>query len=134
MNEATGTSGMILYQTEDGKIKLEVRLENETAWLTQKMIAELFQVSVPTVNEHIKNIIDEGELKGTATIRKFLIVQTEGSRQVSRNVDFYNLDMILAVGYRVRSDRGMKIRTAQVRFSAMAENSSGHMTTVSRVF
>jgi len=110
MDESTGKSEIILYKTEDGEVKLEVRLENETAWLTQKMIAELFQVSVPTVNEHIKNIIDEGELKDKATIRKFLIVQTEGSRQVSRNVDFFNLDMILAVGYRVRSDRGTQFR------------------------
>lgn len=110
MDKATGKSEIILYKTEDGKIKLEVRLENETAWLTQKMIAELFQVSIPTVNEHIKNIIDEGELRNKATIRKFLIVQTEGSRQVSRNVDFFNLDMILAVGYCVRSDRGTQFR------------------------
>ena len=110
MDESTGKSEIIFYKTEDGEVKLEVRLENETAWLTQKMIAELFQVSVPTVNEHIKNIIDEGELKDKATIRKFLIVQTEGSRQVSRNVDFFNLDMILAVGYRVRSDRGTQFR------------------------
>jgi len=105
-----GKSEIILYKAEDGKIKLEVRLLNETAWLTQKMIAELFQVSVPTVNEHIKNILDEEELKDKATIRKFLIVQTEGSRKVSRNVDFFNLDMILAVGYRVRSDRGTQFR------------------------
>ena len=110
MDKAPEKSEMILYKTEDGKIKLEVRLENETAWLTQKMIAELFQISIPTVNEHIKNILAEGELKNKATIRKFLIVQTEGSRQVSRSVDFFNLDMILAVGYRVRSDRGTQFR------------------------
>lgn len=110
MEKAPEKSEMILYKTEDGQIKLEVRLENETAWLTQKMIAELFQVSVSTINEHIKNIIDEGELKDKATIRKFLIVQTEGSRQVSRSVDFFNLDVILAVGYRVRSDRGTQFR------------------------
>jgi len=110
MSEIIRKSEIILYQTEDGKTKLEVRLENKTVWLTQKMMAELFQVAVPTVNEHIKNIIDEGELEPQATIRKFLIVQTEGARKVSRNVDFFNLEMILAIGYRVRSDRGTQFR------------------------
>ncbi len=103
-------SEIILYQTEDGKTKLEVRLENETAWLTQRMMADLFQVSIPTINEHIKNIISEGEIVRKATIRKFLIVQAEGIRQISRKVDFFNLEMILAVGYRVRSSRGVQFR------------------------
>ena len=79
MSEIARKSEIILYETEDGKTKLEVRLNNETVWLTQKMMAGLFQVAVPTVNEHIKNIIDEEELEPQATIRKFLIVQTEGS-------------------------------------------------------
>jgi len=103
-------SELILYQTEDGKTKLEVRLQDETVWLTQKMMADLFQVSVPTINEHIKNIYSEGELEFNATIRKFLIVQKEGEREVSRNVDFYNLEMIVAVGFRVRSQRGTQFR------------------------
>lgn len=101
---------VLMYQAEDGQTKLEVRLENDTAWLTQKMMAELFQVAVPTINEHIKNIFDEGELTSQATVRKFLIVQNEGTRQVSRQVDFFNLEMILAIGYRVRSHRGTQFR------------------------
>ena len=88
---------ILMYQTEDGQTKLEVFLKNDTAWLTQKMMAELFQVTVPTINEHIKNIFDEGELTSQATVRKFLIVQNEVTRQVSRQVDFFNLEMILAI-------------------------------------
>lgn len=78
MGEIARKSEIILYLTEDGKTKLKVRLENETVWLTQKMMAKLFQVAVSTVNEHIKNSIDEGKLEPQATIRKFLIVQTDG--------------------------------------------------------
>lgn len=100
----------ILYQTEDGHTRIEVRLAHETIWLPQRMIADLFQVSVPTVNEHLKGIYEEGELNSTATLRKFRIVQTEGNREVSRTVDHYNLDAILAVGYRVRSHRGTQFR------------------------
>ncbi len=103
-------SELILYQTEDGKTKIEVRLQDETVWLSQKLMAELFQVTIPTINEHIKTIYNDGELEAEATIRKFLIVQTEGSRQVKRPVDFYNLDMIISVGYRVNSIRGTQFR------------------------
>ncbi len=103
-------SELILYQTEDGKTRLEVRLQDETVWLTQKMIAELFQVAVPTINEHIKNIYAEGELLPKGTIRKFLIVQKEGIRKVSRKVDFYNLELIVSIGFRVRSYRGTQFR------------------------
>ena len=103
-------SEILIYQTDDGKTRIEVRLENETVWLSQKLMAELFQVSVPTVNEHIRNLYDEGELQPTATIRKFRIVQTEGSRQVSRDVDFYDIDVIISVGYRVKSHRGTQFR------------------------
>jgi hypothetical protein len=108
--DKTNKSELILYQTEDGKTILEVRLQDETVWLTQKMMADLFQVAVPTINEHIKNIYGEGELASGATIRKFLIVQKEGAREVSRNMDFYNLEMIVAVGFRVRSPRGTQFR------------------------
>ena len=103
-------SELILYQTGDGKTKIEVRLQDETVWLSQKLMAELFQVSIPTINEHIKTIYGDGELEAEATIRKFLIVQTEGSRQVKRPVDYYNLDMIISVGYRVNSIRGTQFR------------------------
>jgi len=103
-------SSILLYQTGGGKQRIEVRLENETVWLSQRLLAEFFHKDVRTINEHIKNIYDEGELLPEATIRKFRIVQTEGKRQVSRTVDFYDLDVIIAVGYRVRSHRGTQFR------------------------
>lgn len=106
----TPDSEILIYQTEDGRTRIEVRLEDETVWLSQKMMAELFQKDVRTINEHILNIYKEGELAPEATIRKFRIVQTEGSRQVSREVDFYNLDVIISVGYRVKSHRGTQFR------------------------
>ncbi|HVT80366.1 MAG TPA: RhuM family protein, partial [Phycisphaerae bacterium] len=103
-------SSMVLYQTEDGRTRIQCRFEEKTLWLTQKLIAELFQVSVKTVNEHLINIYEEGELDASPTIRKFRIVRTEGTRQVTRDVEHYNLDAILAVGYRVRSTRGTQFR------------------------
>lgn len=101
---------ILIYQTEDGHTKIDVRLENQTVWMSQKAIAELYQKSVNTINEHIKNIYAEGELEEAATIRKNRIVQTEGKREVERDVAFYNLEMILAIGYRVRSHRGTQFR------------------------
>ncbi|GAA4058166.1 virulence RhuM family protein [Amphibacillus indicireducens] len=103
-------SQFLMYQTEDGETKINVRLEDETVWMTQRAMADLYQKRIPTINEHIKNIYQERELDETATIRKNLIVQTEGTRQVEREVAFYNLEMILAVGYRVRSHRGTQFR------------------------
>lgn len=99
---------MLIYQ--DGSLSLNVRLDGQTVWLTQKLIAELYQVTVPTVNEHLRNVFDDRELGAEATIRKFRIVQIEGGRQVSREVEHYNLEAILAVGYRVRSPRGTQFR------------------------
>jgi len=93
----------LLYQTEDGQVKLEVRLQNETVWLTQQMIAELFQTTVPNISMHIRNIYAEGELTPEATIKKFLTVRQEGNRAVRRELDHYNLDMIISVGYRIKS-------------------------------
>jgi hypothetical protein len=81
---------LLLYQTEDGRSCVQVRLEGETVWMTQRLMAELFQVSVPTINEHLKNIFQEGELVEEGTIRKFLIVQVEGKREVQRLVEHYN--------------------------------------------
>jgi len=104
------TSQIIIYQTETGDTRLEVRLEDETVWLTQKLMADLFQVTVPTVNKHIKNIFNEKELFPDATIRKFRIVQKEGQRNVTRMVDYYNLDMIISVGYRVKSHVATRFR------------------------
>ena len=103
-------SEILFYQAADGQNRIRVRLEGDTVWLPQKLLAELFQVSVPTINEHIKNIYKEGELVQAATVRKFRIVQKEGSRDIQRDVDFYNLDMILSVGYRINSHPGTQFR------------------------
>ena len=103
-------SSIILYQTEDGRTRIQCRFENDTIWLTQAQLAELFQVTVPTVNEHLKGIYIEGELTAGATIRKFRIVRSEGARQVTREIEHYSLPSILAVGYRVRSHRGTQFR------------------------
>ncbi|MCB2198597.1 virulence RhuM family protein [bacterium] len=100
----------LFYRSEDGRTRVQVRIEGETVWLTQRLMAELYDKSVKTVNEHILNILEEGELTADRTIRKIRIVQTEGTREVERNVDFYSLEMILAVGYRVRSRRGTQFR------------------------
>jgi len=99
---------MLVYQ--DGALNLQVRLDGRTVWLTQRLIAELYQVSVKTANEHLINIYQERELDPEATIRKSRIVQREGNRDVSRMVEHYNLDMILAVGYGVRSRVGTRFR------------------------
>ena len=101
---------ILFYQTEDGRTRVECRFLDETIWLSQILIAELFQVTVPTVNEHLKNIFDEQELTPEATIRKFRIVRLEGTREVGRLIEHYSLDVILAVGYRVRSPRGTQFR------------------------
>ncbi|MDD1739451.1 MAG: virulence RhuM family protein [Methanothrix sp.] len=103
-------TGIVFYQTEDGKSRIQVRLQDGTVWLSQRLLAELYQVSVRTISEHIINIYSDHEQSPEATIRKFRIVQTEGSRRVERLVDFYSLDIILAIGYRVRSQRGIQFR------------------------
>lgn len=100
----------ILYTATDGEVKLGVFVSDETLWLSQKNMAELFDVDVRTVNAHLKNIFNEGELIEDSTIRDFRIVQKEGSREVSREVAFYNLDAIIAVGYRVNSRRATQFR------------------------
>lgn len=100
----------ILFETDEGQTKVECRFETETLWLTQNLIAELYQKSVPTINEHLSNIYSEGELAQNATIRNFRIVRKEGTREVARDVAHYNLEAILAVGYRVRSKQGTKFR------------------------
>jgi hypothetical protein len=101
---------ILIYKTEKGATRIEVRLEDETVWLTQKLLSDLFQVGVNTINYHIKEIYKECELAPEATIRKFRIVQNEGKRNVARNVDFYNLDMIISVGYRVKSRTATQFR------------------------
>ena len=102
--------GLVLYTSSDGTARLQLRIEHKTLWLTQRQLADLFQKSPPTINEHIQNVFSEGELPPEATIRKFRIVQTEGARTVERLVDHYSLDVVIAVGYRVRSVRGTQFR------------------------
>ncbi|MDL1879301.1 virulence RhuM family protein [Cytophagia bacterium CHB2] len=101
---------MILYTTPDGAAKVEVFFQEETFWLSQRRMAELFEVEVNTINYHLKEIYASGELQEPATIRKIRIVQNEGGRSVSREVDFYNLDAIIAVGYRVNSRQATQFR------------------------
>lgn len=101
---------IILYTSPDGTTKVEVHFEDETFWLTQRRIAELFGVSVPTVSEHLTAIFDTGELNREATIRKFRRVQIEGGREVERDLDHYSLDAIIAVGYRVNSKQATQFR------------------------
>lgn len=103
-------NNIILYQTPQGTVKIEVRYENDTFWLTQKSLAELFGVEVPAISKHLNNIFEDGELNKIATISILEIVQKEGSRNVKRNVEFYNLDAVIAVGYRVNSKQATQFR------------------------
>ena len=103
-------SEILLYTTPDGQVQLDIRLQDETLWMTQQMMAELFQTTVANINVHIKNILQEAELQEEGTIKEILIVRKEGSRNVRRPVNFYNLDMILSVGYRVNTRRGTQFR------------------------
>ena len=108
MNQSTGQ--IAIYQSADGSIATEVRLEGETVWLSQKQMADLFDKNVPNINEHISNVFSEGELEPSATVRKFRIVRQEGQRQVEREIEHYNLDVIISVGYRVKSKQGTQFR------------------------
>lgn len=101
---------LILYQTEDGRTRIECRFEGATLWLTQALMAQLFDIGVATVNHHLKEIYADAELLPEATIRRYRIVRTEGNRSVSREIEHYNLDAVLAVGFRVRSPRGTQFR------------------------
>ena len=101
---------MLLYQDENGSTQIEVRLENENVWLTQAQLVTLYQSSKANVSEHIKHIFEEGELEEMATVRKFRTVQKEGSREVTREVVHYNLDLIISLGYRIKSHIATKFR------------------------
>ena len=107
---APGKGQFLVYEAEDGRVKIDVRLAEETVWLSQALIAELFQTSVPNISMHIRNVYEEGELQPEATIKKFLTVRREGSRAVRRQLDHYNLDMIISVGYRVKSHVATRFR------------------------
>ena len=110
MEEQPQFNDILLYTTSQGKVKIEVIYENETFWLNQKRMAELFGVEIPTINYHLKEIFKSGELDEIATIRKILIVQKEGNREVAREIEFYNLDAVIAVGYRVNSAQATHFR------------------------
>ena len=101
---------IVIYQTEDGQTRIDVRMENESVWLTQAQMVELFQTTKQNVSLHIGNVFKDGELEQEATVKEYLTVQTEGKRNVSRLVKYYNLDVIISVGYRVKSKRGVQFR------------------------
>ncbi|MDH5510911.1 MAG: virulence RhuM family protein [Nitrospinota bacterium] len=109
-NTQENQSEVILYQTEDGRGRIQIQLDKGTAWLSQGQMAELYQTSKQNISHHIKSVYAEGELAPEATVKKYLTVQHEGERQVRRMVEYYNLDMIIAIGYRVRSHRGTQFR------------------------
>lgn len=106
----SNNSQIIIYQNENGQIKLDVRFDGDTVWLTQKMMAELFDVTLANINRHILNIFEEQELTKDRTIKEYLIVQKEGSREVARSIEHFNLDAIIAVGYRINSKRATQFR------------------------
>lgn len=108
MNEGKGE--IIIYDNQDGPSQIEVKLEGESLWLSQKLMADLFEKDINTINDHILNIYSEEELKEQSTTEVFSVVQQEGKRKVKRDVRFYNLDVILSVGYRVSSKRGTAFR------------------------
>ena len=101
---------IVIYQSEDGQTQVDVRLENETVWLTQAQMVELFQTTKQNVSLHVGNVFKEGELEEKSTVKEYLTVQKEGERKVSRKVNYYNLDVIISVGYRVKSKRGTAFR------------------------
>ncbi len=107
MSESPSPSQLLIYQSEDGRIRLDVRFEGETVWLTQKLLAELFDKDVRTINEHIQNVFEEGELEPDSVIRKFRITAADGKSYVTQH---YNLDVIISVGYRVKSRQGTQFR------------------------
>ena len=105
---------LALFNSDDGRVRLQLKLADETLWLTQKQLAHLFEKSSKTISEHLNNIYQDAELSPEATIRKFRTVALEGTRDVERLLDHYNLDAVLAVGYRVRSDRGVQFNEHNV--------------------
>ena len=110
MDRENGQGEIIVYQAADGLTRVDVRFEGDTVWLTQAQLVDLYHSSKANISEHIKHILEEGELTEEATVRKFRTVQMEGSRQVSREISHYNLDMIIAIGYRVRTPVGTQFR------------------------
>ena len=107
--EPTQENEIIIYQPNES-LSLDVRVEDESVWLTQSQIVELFDSSKANISEHLKHIFDSGELAKDATVRKFRTVRQEGNRSVTRNIEFFNLDVIISVGYRVNTIRGIQFR------------------------
>ena len=103
-------SSILIYSNKDGDIKVDVKLEDKNIWLSQAQLCEVFQKSKSTISEHISNVFKEEELNALATVRKFRTVQMEGQREVAREIDFYNLDIIIAVGFRIKSPQGTQFR------------------------
>ncbi|HEY2809929.1 MAG TPA: virulence RhuM family protein [Rhabdochlamydiaceae bacterium] len=109
-NIRNSTAEFLIFTRQSGENSIEVRIAEESVWLTQKLMGVLFEVSVPTINEHLNNLFSQNEISTSATIRNFRIVQKEGTREVARNIEFYNLDAIIAVGFRVNSQRAIQFR------------------------
>lgn len=101
---------VIIYQTSDGETQLDIKFENETVWLSQAQLIELFQSTKQNISLNINNVFKEGELDKNATVKEYLTVRQEGERTVKRNIEHYNLDVIISVGYRVKSQRGIQFR------------------------
>ncbi len=110
ISKPNNSSEMVLYTTADGKVKIDAVFQDESIWLTQARMAELFGVNIPAISKHLSNIFEEGELQKQSTVSKMETVQMEGAREVSRKREFYNLDAIIAVGYRINSKRATQFR------------------------
>src|ERR1700688_1083738 len=107
---AQNTGDLLFYQTEDGLTRVEVRMVNDTVWLSLNQLATLFQRDKSVISRHISNVFEEGELSPGATVAKYATVQNEGERHIQRNIEYFNLDVIISVGYRVKSHRGTQFR------------------------
>ena len=138
-NELMSQSEIILYQTEDGRTRVQVRLQDETVWLSLNQLAALFQRDKSVISRHINNVFDEGELLREATVAKIATVQREGQKQVTREIEYFNLDVIISVGYRVKSLRGTQFRiwatqrrdmTPILNQGLMRESSTGRLRLV----
>ena len=101
---------IVIFQSDDGLVKIDVSMHDDTVWLNLEQMSQLFDRDKSTISRHIKNVFDEGELQYDSTVANFATVQNEGIRKVERNIDYYNLDMIISVGYRVKSLRGVDFR------------------------
>ena len=118
---------VVVYETPDGEMRVDVRLDRETVWLTQRQMAELFGRDRSVVTKHIRNIFKEGELEPEATCAKFAQVQSEGKRAVSRKVEHFNLDVIISLGYRVNSKRGVQFRQWATQAEKGIDNHRGFL-------